>query len=496
MKKKNLEILIENIERLFKQFLNPGIKISNVKDGVYQKKYELIRIALPFPIKEVCLEGLSNGKIYQLRANIYFQQGLCNLISPRKINPTIPRKKIAERFKLSQSNGVVFVLDKKMREEFAVGTNRLPFTFIEIASGPRLEIFKDCKVPIKTFSNLENFKKDLRKFSRITEAVLKGIYERNHREPPRMKLYIKPEEINIQRPSNPISLLPAVIRRPTDSHREFEENKITFKDIGGQERGKKEIQNISFALSHPALYRYWGTKPPKGVLLFGPPGTGKTLMAKALATETKANFYIVKIAEMTSKWYGESEKRIQGVFDIAKKNTPSIIFFDEIDAITSERDSSHEATGRMVSTMLINLDGINTVDGVIVIASTNRPDSIDPALKRPGRIDRLIEVPLPDKEGRAHILGIHLFRAEKIAGRRLCEDLDIDKIVYLTEGMSGADIAEIIRRALEEKVHQTSRGEKTDLVSTKDLLREIKEYERVRKVKQSIGFESPLGKAH
>lgn len=491
MKKKGVEIIVENVERIFKQFVNLPVRNFNNQNGTYRRKYELAKEKLSFPLKEVVLEGTSDGKTYQLRAKIYFQLGQYHftkyLSLPKKINPTIPRKIIAKNFNLSQADGIVFVLNQRQEEEFAIGTNKLPFTLIEIASGPGLEITKKCAIPTKKLLGLEDFKKDLRRFGRITETTLQGIYEKNHREPPKIKLYIRPEENSTCRQVNQDSLLPVVIKNP-----KRQEERTSFKDIGGQEKAKKEIQNLSFALSNPDLYRHWGTKPPKGILLFGPPGTGKTLMAKALANETKASFHTVKIAEMTSKWYGDSEKRMQNIFDTARKNIPSIIFFDELDAIASERDFSHEATGRMVSTMLENLDGINSASGIIVIASTNRLDAIDPAIKRPGRIDRLIEVPLPDDEGRAHILGIHLFRAEKLAERPLCQDIDIAKIVYLTKGMSGADLAEIVRRVLEKKVHQAANGEKPQLISTKDLSLEIQEYERNRKLKNSIGFKNEL----
>lgn len=483
MKKKRFEISVEGVEKIFKQFINLPIKTAKFKNGIIRRRYDLAKEALTFPIKEISLQGISDGKTYQLRANIYFRRFFDNLITPRKINPTIPRKKIAKSFNLSQTDGIVFVLNRFQEEEFAIGTNKIPFTFIEIASGPNLEIAKKYTIPIKSLSNLESFKKDLKRFVRITEATIQGIYEKHDRSPPQMKIYVKPEEASTGTRVSEKNTLPAIIQRPKHS-----EEKISFSDIGGQEKAKKEIQNLSFALNNPEIYRHWGTKPPKGILLFGPPGTGKTLMAKALANETKASFHTIKIAEMTSKWYGDSEKRMQNIFDVAKKSIPSIIFFDEIDAIASEREFSHEATGRMVSTMLENLDGINSVDGIVIIASTNRLDAIDPAIKRPGRIDRLIEVPLPDEEGRAHIIGIHLFRAEKLAERPLCSDIDIARIVYLTKGMSGADLAEIVRRVLEKKVHQAVKGEKPKLISTEDISQEIQEYERNSKLKNSIGF--------
>ena len=188
-------------------------------------------------------------------------------------------------------------------------------------------------------------------------------------------------------------------------------------------------------------------------------------------------------------WYGQSEKIMQAVFDLAREsNEPSIIFFDELDALASNRDSSHEASQRIVSTMLENLDGLDSVPNIMVVASTNRQEVIDPAIKRPGRIDRIVEVPLPDAEGRARIFQIHFAKAEKVAERKLLNGVDTDAIVRDTEKMSGADIAEIVRRVLEDKVRKEGVGEEADLVTTEDILREIKSYERTKKSQQSIGF--------
>ena len=149
-------------------------------------------------------------------------------------------------------------------------------------------------------------------------------------------------------------------------------------------------------MKNPELYRKWGTKPPKGIILYGDPGTGKTLLAKALASQAEARFFHVEASDVASKWYGESEKMVKDIFRLASRNgDKTIIFFDEIDAIAPPREGAHEATQRVVSTLLENMDGIASHDNVMVVASTNRLESIDPALLRPGRFDRWVEVPLP-----------------------------------------------------------------------------------------------------
>jgi SpoVK/Ycf46/Vps4 family AAA+-type ATPase len=272
---------------------------------------------------------------------------------------------------------------------------------------------------------------------------------------------------------------------------EIEEPDTSFDDIGGQEDAMREIEGIAFALKNPDLYRKWGTRPPKGVILYGPPGTGKTLMARALAAQANARFFHVAVSDIASKWYGESEKIVKKIFELANQSEkPTIIFFDEIDAIAQRREVSNEVTQRIVSTLLVNMDGMVANDNVMIVASTNRLDAIDPALLRSGRFDRLVKVGLPDEEGRRHIFNIHMRKAEERAGRDLFDkDVDLQSILKNTDGLSGADIAEIVRRALEEKVRQEGMtGQDPGLVNTDDILRQVKTYEKIREEKKQIGF--------
>ncbi len=213
---------------------------------------------------------------------------------------------------------------------------------------------------------------------------------------------------------------------------------VGWEDVGGLSAEKSEIQqSIELPLKHPKFFTHMGAKQPKGILLFGPPGTGKTLLAKAVAHETQANFISVKGPELLSKWVGESEKGIREVFRKARQAAPSIIFFDEIDSIAPVRGKSFDSgvTERMISQFLTELDGLEELKGVVVIAATNRPDMIDPALLRSGRFDKLIRIGLPGELGRFEILKIH---AEDIP---LAEDVDLAELSKKTENFSGAELA-------------------------------------------------------
>jgi len=222
---------------------------------------------------------------------------------------------------------------------------------------------------------------------------------------------------------------------------------ITWDDVGGLDEVKKELQEaVEWPLKYPAIFERLKTKPPKGILLFGPPGTGKTLLAKAVANESECNFISVKGPELLSKWVGESEKGVRDIFRKARQASPAIIFFDEVDALVPKRGmyvgSSH-VTESVVSQILTELDGLEELKDVTVIAATNRPDMIDEALLRPGRIERHIYVPPPDAEGRKKIFDVYL----REAGALLASDVSIDALVTETEGFVGADIEALVREA-------------------------------------------------
>ena len=219
---------------------------------------------------------------------------------------------------------------------------------------------------------------------------------------------------------------------------------VKWDDIGGLEGAKQELSEaVEWPLKYPALFETVNTKPPRGIMLFGPPGTGKTMLAKAVATESEANFISIKGPELLSRYVGESERAVRETFRKARQAAPTIIFFDEIDSMASERGSSVDAhaTERVVSQILTEIDGVEELKDVVIVAATNRPDIVDPALLRPGRFDRLIYVRPPDKQSREKIFNIHL------ADKPLAKDVDVEELAEITEGYVGADLESICREA-------------------------------------------------
>ena len=219
---------------------------------------------------------------------------------------------------------------------------------------------------------------------------------------------------------------------------------VKWSDIGGLDEVKQQLREVvEWPLKYPESFKRLGIEPPKGVLLYGPPGCGKTLLAKAVATESGANFIAVKGPEIMSKWVGESERAVREIFKKARIYAPSVVFLDEIDSIAPIRgvlEDTH-VTERVVSQLLTELDSIEKLRNVAVIAATNRPDLVDPALLRPGRFDRVIYVPPPDKRARLEILKVHTRKVP------LANDVDLEKLAELTEGYSGADLEALVREA-------------------------------------------------
>jgi len=254
---------------------------------------------------------------------------------------------------------------------------------------------------------------------------------------------------------------------------------VKWTDIGGLEEVKTELREaVEWPLKFPEVYKRLNYKIPKGILLYGPPGTGKTLLAKAVATESEANFISVRGPELLSKWVGESEKAVREIFRKARQAAPCIIFFDEIDALAPVRGYATDSgvTERVVSQLLTELDGIQPLHGVVVVASTNRIDMIDPALLRAGRFDKLIYVPMPDKQARLEILKIHTrgvplcTHNEAING--LCNEGDIvnlEKIAEATEGFSGADIESVVNTAISIVLQEYLKSHQNDEDYKKDL---------------------------
>ena len=244
---------------------------------------------------------------------------------------------------------------------------------------------------------------------------------------------------------------------PSGMREVFIENPdVSWEEIGGLAEVKKELMEaVEWPMKYPGLYDKLGHKMPRGILLHGPSGTGKTLMAKAVATESEANFVSVRGPELLSKWVGESERGIREIFKRARQSAPCVIFFDEIDSIAPIRGAGGETavTERVVSQLLTELDGMENMHGVVVLAATNRADMIDPALLRPGRFDKIIQIPLPDKDGRKMVMEIHS-KDIPLADKNGPDKIDFDKLAELTDGLSSADVASIANTAVSLVVHE------------------------------------------
>ncbi len=245
---------------------------------------------------------------------------------------------------------------------------------------------------------------------------------------------------------------------------------IHWDDVGGLDDVKQHLmESVEWPLKTPEVFTKLGIRPPKGILLYGPPGCGKTLLARAVATESEANFISIKGPEVFSKWVGESEKAIREIFRKARMAAPTVVFLDEIDSITPRRGMGMSDSGvseRVISQLLTEMDGLVTLQDIVIIAATNRPDMVDSAVMRPGRFDRLIYVPEPDEKGRLQILKIYT------KGMPICKDVDLNQLAILTKFYGGADIESLCREAA---MHALRRDVNSQEVSMKDFLDAQKE---------------------
>ncbi|MBW9116433.1 CDC48 family AAA ATPase [Rhizobium cauense] len=245
---------------------------------------------------------------------------------------------------------------------------------------------------------------------------------------------------------------------------------VRWDDVGGLDDAQLKLrEGVELPLRSPESFKRLGIRPAKGFLLFGPPGTGKTLLAKAVAREAEANFVATKSSDLLSKWYGESEQQVARLFERARQVAPTVIFIDEIDALAPARGGGlgePAVTERVVNTLLAEMDGLEEMHGVVVIAATNRPNLLDPALLRPGRFDELVYVPVPDAKGRRKILGIHTKKMP------LADDVDLDLLAEQTERFTGADLEDLSRRA---GLMALRKSIDADLVTAEDFSRALTE---------------------
>jgi len=266
----------------------------------------------------------------------------------------------------------------------------------------------------------------------------------------------------------------------------------SFDQIGGLSEAKEIVRGFVTALTDPELYKRWGITPPKGMLIYGPPGTGKSMLARALATEAGAVFFHLKLMNLTSKFGPNTGEVIQEILGVAKEQGKSVVFLDEADTLSLEHllpaGQAREASARLGATLCEKLDGLEPFSRLVVVAATHRTDSVDPSLVRPGRLDRLVEVTLPDGPAQQQILSLARAKAEQAAGRRLVADLDYGSLLPPMGGMSGSEIAEVLRRALEQKIQAARQGREDSLVTTQDLLQQIDVYRRIRAVVEKIRY--------
>ncbi len=281
-----------------------------------------------------------------------------------------------------------------------------------------------------------------------------------------------------------ISVIPEAYDPTVVASEISEKPNVTYSDIGGLEEQIKEIREmVELPLLNPEIFKRVGVDPPTGVLLVGSPGTGKTLLAKAVANNTNATFIRVVASELVRKYIGEGARLVRELFDLARKKAPSIIFIDEMDAIGSRRIDSSTSGDREVQRTLMQLlaeiDGFEPLGNIKLVAASNRPDTLDEALMRPGRFDRIIEIPLPDSKGRAQILKIH-------SKKMNLKDVDLKKVADITEGFSGADL-----KAVTVEAGMFAIREGNDFVSRKDMINAVEKIklQKNRSAKQGNNLE-------
>lgn len=330
----------------------------------------------------------------------------------------------------------------------------------------------------------QNFKQIIQAYADVYGKLINAIYRAEDTECPKNTILLCTQ--------NPIKTLD---ENPSRNNVDIQDEGIFlaegFESIAGQDNAVTEAKKLVQAIKNPEIYQKRGVRIPKGILLYGPPGTGKTLLAKAIAKESGAIFIDVSVADIGSKWHGESEKMMQDIFNKAKSKRKTILFFDEFDSLVPPRSDSYEVTRKIIAVFNQNMDGIRSDTNITVIAATNRPEGIDLAAKRSGRFDKLIEMGLPNETGRILIFQKHIEKAKTNSTETeslFSNNLDWEQIGRETNGMSGADIANIVNRTLEEKLTKELEGELWTPVNTGDILDTVYQMSIERTEKTEIKF--------
>ncbi len=340
----------------------------------------------------------------------------------------------------------------------------------------------DATVRVRTLTErklkMENIKEDVENVTFLAEAFINTAYSTKNKTI-NFELATKISEKLGERQS---ILLMRRRRRMARSRKiVLERPTLTFDQIGGCGLAKEELTMLAHGLKTPESYRRWGINYPRGIILHGLPGTGKTMLAKAMANLAKASLYCVGATDVLTCYYGESPKMVGEVFDIAKKHAPAIILFDEIDSLVQRRGTIHEESGRIVSVFLQKMDGIKVLDKVTVIGTTNLVESIDPAILRPGRFDKIIEVTPPDTAAKAEIFRLHC------NGRRVSRDIDFNALSEKCDGFTGADIAEVIQMSLGRKLKEELASNKDVVpVGFDDIMSDISEHKKRKEISMVV----------
>jgi AAA+ superfamily predicted ATPase len=433
------------------------------------------QVALPAPLSRLLVLARSrSGQVSLAAAFIPTASRSALAVTPvgivKQLGAIQPPRLVAQNFSSRWQAGSLFVLDEADLDRYMLSTGLVNQLVLCCGVWPVLLPLVGPRIGARPAPDREAVEAELSVFCELVTVTLQGIYtsEEESAGLPSVDLELVSTGPSMESAADALGRLgrsAASLLRPGGFNRgpgsvfepetESGAETVSFEDVGGLEAAKSELQAICIAVQDPGRFRRWGARPPRGVLLYGPPGTGKTMLARALAYESGARFIHVRASDVVSKWYGEAEQKLQQAFDWARRERPAVIFFDEVDALARSRAEAHEATHRIVSTFLENMDGLRELDGVIVLAATNRPDAVDDALTRPGRFDRLVEVPLPAAAERRAIFKVHIARADRQASRSLFEPIsedDWEGLAGATKGFSGADVAEVVRRVLEARV--------------------------------------------